>query len=349
MKKTFKATTISHAWEDKSSTYFNSTNLTGIPAHIQGYVHYEKLSQQITSVATSVTTSITTEMDRRQMGGGTISLELLQERISQPLLNQMNAKLDETLKPFLQNITTGSRAAGASDIVHLPEFEWKSDLNPMPHKLPEDYVLPTQIHPLAIWQQWHHGTSFKDGIAVGALKFIPLQDCPKKYQRRFSSMRKFCKELDKTSGVRGNESIAELGVAFKNNREKWQGLGILLPNKTPSNRTRSRNENGRGYVAQKWESFTRIQKKSMNSEMTVDDLLKTDHQKERTRQKRHRDAANAQKKESRASAADRELQVGEDEGIPPAKRPARRSRTRDVRVEFGVSGSMISALDNLIN
>ncbi len=91
--------------------------------------------------------------------------------------------------------------------------------------LPENYVLPTTIHPLlAMWQQQHHGASFKDGIllAVGPQKNILQSNCPKKYRQRFLLMKKFCKTLlDNSSGESGNESITELGVVYKSKSANW--------------------------------------------------------------------------------------------------------------------------------
>ena len=121
----------------------------------------------------------------------------------------------------------------------MPEFQWDSDANQIPRLLPENYILPTIIHPLAIWQQWHYGVSFKDGIVVGPLKMIGPKDCPKTSQQRFKLMRKFCKALDESSDVSGRESIAELGVIFNENAPKWQELGILLPKTTPMNRSQT--------------------------------------------------------------------------------------------------------------
>lgn len=108
-------------------------------------------------------------------------------------------------------------------------------------------------------------------------------------------MSRFCKELDSTSGVKGTESMAELGVLFKNNTVKWQDLGILLPSSTPTNRSRTRDENGWHYIAQNWEKLLALRKRASESGISVEELLKADKEKERLRQKRYRDAAKARK------------------------------------------------------
>ena len=63
----------------------------------------------------------------------------------------------------------------------MPEFQWSTDTTRrIPRLLLEDYILPTTINPLAVWQQWHHGVTFKDGIAVGPLKNIEPVNSPNK-------------------------------------------------------------------------------------------------------------------------------------------------------------------------
>ena len=72
-------------------------------------------------------------------------------------------------------------------------------------------------------------------------------------------------------------------------------MGILLPAKTPSNRARSRNENGWHYIATQWEKLSTLKKKAKNSGLSVNDVLKADAEKEKRRQKRKRERANAKK------------------------------------------------------
>jgi hypothetical protein len=123
------------------------------------------------------------------------------------------------LQNAIEISTTRKDASSSPAVNDMPTFKWSSDdaNNPIPRFLPENYEVPRTIHPLSIWQQWHHGVSFNEGIAVGPLKNILPSGGPTKHYRQFILLRKFCKELDRTSGVKGNESIAELGVIFNKN------------------------------------------------------------------------------------------------------------------------------------
>ena len=106
-----------------------------------------------------------------------MSFELLEPWISKPILDQLPA-----LKTTIDNRAEGLGVRAAGDVVDMPEFKWDSDSKPIPCLLPEHYILPTKIHPLAMWQVWHYGASVKDGIAaVGPLKMIEPLNCPKKF------------------------------------------------------------------------------------------------------------------------------------------------------------------------
>ena len=165
---------LAHAWEEDSK-YYDVTNLTSIPAHIVNYVNHEKLSEKIDSKFHQYEKLVKDELDKCQMGGG-LSFELLESQISKPILDQLSA-----LKTTIDNRAEGLGVRAAGDVADMPEFKWDSDSKPIPRLLPEHYILPTKIHPLAMWQQWHHGASFNDGIAVGPLKMIERLNCPRSF------------------------------------------------------------------------------------------------------------------------------------------------------------------------
>ena len=152
------------------------------------------------------------------MGGG-LTFELIEDQISRPILDELanlKVSLDKRQVPL-----DDSNEPNA-----MPTFRWSSDTTPFPHLLPEDYIFPTTIHhpPLTMWKQWHHGASFQDGIAVGPLQNIETSNCPKRLHRSFQIMKKFFKELDKTSAVSGNENIGELGdilMRIIQNGKRW--------------------------------------------------------------------------------------------------------------------------------
>ena len=81
----------------------------------------------------------------------------------------------------------------------------------------------------------------------------------------------------------------------EHNGAKLRGLGILLPETTPTNRSRTRNENGWCYIACQWEKLVALQKKAIGSGVSVDDLLRASNEKERQHQKRKCDKDKAKK------------------------------------------------------
>jgi hypothetical protein len=113
-------------------------------------------------------------------------------------------------------------------------------------------------------------------------------------------------------------------------------FGDSFPSATPSNRARKRNENGWCYVAQQWEKLLSLRKKAERSNTSVEDLLKRSHEKERLHQKSIR--------------AKRSQKQREESGIISSSSEQRPKRVRRIEDgEIGVSASVASKLDNLLN
>ena len=331
-------TTVVHAWDD-DCPYYDLANLTGIPSHVAILVEHQKTKQLINTNFSEIKTYVTEELDKRQMGGG-LTFELIEQRISRPILDEL-ANLKGSL-----HVMASADSSSQNDRSSLPTFQWSSDDNtnfPIPRLLPENYVLPTTIHPLAMWRQWHHGASFKDGIAVGPLKRIEASNCPKKFRRRFELLKKFNKQLDKTSGVSGNESIAELGKIYQANETKWQEMGILLPKKTPTKRKRSRNENSWCYIAKQWESLLILKSKSELTGVSVDVMMKQAADKEKNRQKRKREVTRLKKTGAQVNTGDGLVRINQTESEEP------HTRSVNSRRQFGASAELATRLDTLLS
>ena len=61
--------------------YWEFGTLAGIPPHIVTYVNQERIIKKMDDGFTRFTTVIQEDLDRRQIGGGNLSMEILQERI----------------------------------------------------------------------------------------------------------------------------------------------------------------------------------------------------------------------------------------------------------------------------
>ena len=285
LQKLEAATKFSHAWDE--CEYYDPTNLTGIPAHVMIFVNHEKLSKQVDEKFGSHSEWLTKELDKRQMGGN-MTMELIQESFVAPLADQIKM-LGNKMDAMKKNSVNGGEAIDDS----IPTFHWNSDGPNTPRHLPQDFQLATAITPLTIWQQWHHGLTFSGGIAVGPLKKIPAKDCPGASKttgcyRSFLRMKKFCKLLDTTVGISGNESVAELGVLYQANIGKLRDAGILLPTQTPTGRKRKRNENSWNYIANKYEQRLVCQKRAAAQNLTLEEVENNVNERERERQRRKR-------------------------------------------------------------
>ncbi len=107
------------------------------------------------------------------MDGDDLTLAMINEKIAEPIvakLNQLQNAIEITSK------YASSSPATAND---MPTIKRSSDdtNNSIPRLLPENYdEVPRTYHPLSIWQQWHHGALFNEGIAVGKYSAIRLSE-----------------------------------------------------------------------------------------------------------------------------------------------------------------------------
>lgn len=296
-----RAVTIVHPWDD--SKYFDVSNLSGIPAHIVNYVNHEKLTRDIHLRFNEYATLLKTELDKRQMGGN-MTMELIHDKISAPLLEQI-LLLKETVE---KSIVRTREEENGSEQEEQPVFYW-SEEPLIPRFLPENFELCGSIPPLLIWQQWHHGLTVGGGIAVGGLKHIRPKHNPAKKNtanyRIFNRMRSYCKKLDEVLGVKNTPTHAELGTLFNSNAQLLRENNLLLPIETPKGKKRKRNENGWDYIARNFELIRKLTKKAVKQGRELKDLIEEERIKERDRQA----AKRARQKESVENATDDEESV----------------------------------------
>ena len=101
MTKAQKSVKISYLWEE--CPYWGFGSLTGIPPHIVTYVNQERITKKMDDGFTRFTTVIQEDLGRRQIGGGNLSMEILQERILQPIQDKM-----DSLEKFIQTRVKGA-------------------------------------------------------------------------------------------------------------------------------------------------------------------------------------------------------------------------------------------------
>ncbi len=141
-------------------TILQTSSPAPAPIYVVNYVNHEKLSKQLNSEYRECKHFITDQLDKQQLlGDGGMTVELMKDMFSNTIFDKLSAM--ETAIHKMRQMKQNP-ALGCDNVV--------------------PYVLPTIIHPLAMWQQWHHGASFKDGIVVGPLKNIPQSNCPEKYR-----------------------------------------------------------------------------------------------------------------------------------------------------------------------
>ena len=120
-------------------------------------------------------------------------------------------------------------------------------------------------------------------------------------------------------------------------------MGILLPKKTPSNRIRSRNENGWCYIAKQWETLLILKSKSELTGVSVDVMMKQAADKEKNRQKRKREVTRLKKTGAQVNTGDGLVRINQTESEEP------HTRSVNSRRQFGASAELATRLDTLLS
>ena len=181
------------------------------------------------------------DLDRRQIGGGNLSIEILQERIIQPIQDNM-----DSLETFIQTIVKGANNTERGSVDQISGviikvtsenfYHWSTTGN-IPYLLPEDFALDASIPPLTLWNLWNRGLADVKGIVIAPLKDVPCKDYPiNKNQRIFTRMKHFCCAIDGNLQVNGEKSIANLITIFNAVIEMLTAKGILLSKITSTGR-----------------------------------------------------------------------------------------------------------------
>ena len=268
MKEAQKSVKISYLWQE--CPYWEFGSLTGIPAYIVTFVNQERILKKIDDKFAHNIAEFRADLDKLQLGGGVLTMEILQERILQPIQDKMDSletyyNRDNTERGSVDQIS-GGRIEVTSD-----QFYCWSTTGSIPHLLPEDFTLDTSIPPLTLWHRWHRGLTDASGRVIAPLKDVPCTDYPiKKNQRIFKRMKHFCCAIDGKLEVNGEEGIADLTTIFNANIEMLTDEGLLLSKHTSTGRKRTRqSELGWNYMADRWETMPRYRK------MAADCRLKT--------------------------------------------------------------------------
>ena len=116
------------------------------------------------------------DLDQRQIGGGNLSTEILQERILQPIQENM-----DSLETFIHTRVKGSNntergsvdqvSGGIIKVTSDNVYHWSTTGN-IPHLLPEDFALDASIPALTLWHHWHLGLTDVNGRVISPLKDV---------------------------------------------------------------------------------------------------------------------------------------------------------------------------------
>ena len=146
LAKLHQSVKVTHAWE--TCRYFPAHNLTGIPSHVIIFVEQEKLSHKLDVKFNEYATKMREDLDERQMGGH-LTMDLIQKKITNPLLEEMNS-VKAALANLRPVVNSSCRAVDTDGGTGTPFFTWNEDKN-VGHLLPECFNINSICTPLQIW------------------------------------------------------------------------------------------------------------------------------------------------------------------------------------------------------
>jgi hypothetical protein len=299
MKRAQKSVKISYLWQE--CHYWEVGSLTGIPPHIVTFVNQERILKRLDEGFAHSIAELRADLDKRQLGGGTLNMEILQERILKPIEDKM-ASLDKFIHARVEGPNNSERGSvnqisgGRIEVTSDHFFFW-STTGTVPHLLPENFTLDASIPTLTLWHRWHRGLTDASGRLIAPLKDVSCKDYPvKKNQRIFKRMKHFCSAIDEKLNVSGEEGIANLTTIFNANLEVLMNEGLLLSDHTSTGRKRTRqSELGWNYIADRWETMARYKKTAAEEELQIEEVIIRKEQKVKDRQRRNREIRKTQR------------------------------------------------------
>ncbi len=280
IKTIVSAVKVSHPWQE--CKYWDGVPLTGIPSYIQSYVGQQVTNElckegvrQIIVKFDDMQASFKKELDGRGIGGGSLTMSLIQSQFLGPMMGQFknltermnnieNASRSDTTGTT-QNINNSTSLEQGQDPNSLlfPMYKWSTD-GPFHQgrQLPEKYNIPSMTL-LNLWHHWHHPSQWielddtntvKAEHRIRPLKLISrLSDI--KNTRSLSRARMVCNLLDNACNINAKAKSPSHEILNKLFHSTQSIKDTILPDAmTKSNRKRSRvSEFTWGTVARNYE------------------------------------------------------------------------------------------------
>ena len=190
-KKLKEAVTVTYPWKTEFGAFWTHDTLTGIPPHVEHSVESRIILEKVEAFGKAtlgkfnenrvmIVKDVVAELDKRNIEGGSLTMEMIETRFLCPVNDQMKTLTDllcevkDRMVGEASGTTTqeGSSANDASTGMEDSSYKW---LDGKYHLLPEDFILPKKRTVLSAWYMWHlpHDDSCN---RIRPLKFIHLDD-----------------------------------------------------------------------------------------------------------------------------------------------------------------------------
>ena len=157
-KKLKEAVTITYPWKTEFGAFWTHDTLTGIPPHVEHSVESRIILEKVEAFGKAtlgkfnenrvmIVKDVVAELDKRNIEGGSLTMEMIETRFLCPVNDQMKTLTDllcevkDRMVGEASGTTTqeGSSANDASTGMEDSSYKW---LDGKYHLLPEDFILP---------------------------------------------------------------------------------------------------------------------------------------------------------------------------------------------------------------
>lgn len=256
---------VTFPWKKAYYMYWEYGNLTGIPAHTCIMVEQRKFIELMVSYGTMVQKGmqgavhecvhgIIDELNKRNIGGGSLTMDMIQDTLLLPLQNQM-----KDLKDALIRIQTGEAdstsmhqeehnslpSTSSSDV---PWFKWSGPDGDDQRRLPENFKLCTNITLKQMWKMWHLPHRTHEHM-LPAFKHCTSHDFSSKTQKRyFGHLRLIMENIDDKVGMSNLNCTLDYGT-LDQLFDTTEAIKIdIMPTMNTSTGRKRRNTNKNGWL-----------------------------------------------------------------------------------------------------
>jgi hypothetical protein len=274
---------VCYPWTNEEGKRWQ-VSFTGLPQAVIDFNYHQQQLAELKKLPQILVEAIGKELDRRQIGGGELTMEMLRKQLIEPMESSINKRIEDLVRglaPGRHESKNDSSAAGLGDRDEA-DSKVQSDLFArMRRHLPDDYEIDHSGSCQTAWVYWHCGecrtvkqtvkpSDGKDETAASEIvtkkyltppwKSLKLRNLKSTAGQKgyFYNLKFLCQYLDDKAGFLPHFNPTEQQVVEAYKRDKIQAILNGVAAKT--------GRGSRGAAGNNWDTVARNLKKSLKDE-----------------------------------------------------------------------------------